>query len=254
MFTLQQSPLAITEVRDIRGRRRSSSTMPGFRKGISPKTKGKKFPPDPIAVEDIFKLIKACEPPNYPKPRLDQQLGALRLQALIALLWRSGLRISEALALEERDLNRHDFSITVRHGKGDKRRVSAMDEWGWQALEQWRIARKELPYGALFCVLTGSTAGRSVHASDIRRQLRRAAKRAGLRRRANPHCFRHEHAVELWREGIDVYRIQQQLGHARLDVTALYLRSVSPIELLEPIGKRTRPMMPVPHTKYLPTR
>lgn len=62
----------------------------------------------------------------------------------------------------------------------------------------------------------------------------------------NPHSFRHAHAVELWREKVDVYTIQQQLGHARLDVTANYLRGVAPVEILEPIGHRRPPMMAVP--------
>src|ERR1700685_1855901 len=83
---------------------------------------------------------------------------------------------------------------------------------------------------------TPVTKGRTL--PDARRQLREGAKRAGLRRRANPHCFRHAHAVELWREKIDVYTIQQQLGHARLDVTANYLRGVGAMEILEPIAHR----------------
>jgi site-specific recombinase XerD len=98
----------------------------------------------------------------------------------------------------------------------------------------------------IFCVLSGPTAGQPMSDTDARRQLRATAARAGLRRRANPHSFRHAHAVELWRENIDVYTIQQQLGHARLDVTANYLRGVAPVEILEPIGRRRAPMMAVP--------
>jgi site-specific recombinase XerD len=170
------------------------------------------------------------------------------LRALIVVLWRTGLRISEALALEERDLNHRDLAITVRRGKGGKRRVVAMDEWGWQQLATWLTLRRDLPFGAVFCVLAGKTAGRPISDSDARRQLRQAAARAGLRQRANPHSLRHQHAVELWREGIDVYTLGQQLGHARLDITALYLRGIAPVELLEPIGKRRPPMMPIPPT------
>lgn len=121
-----------------------------------------------------------------------------------------------------------------------------MDEWAWRELDKWIAMRAEIPFGAVFCVLSGPTAGSSMSDSDARRQLRKAAARAGLRRRANPHSLRHQHAVELWREGIDVYTLQQQLGHARLDVTASYLRGVAPVELLEPIGRRRPPMMQVP--------
>ena len=205
--------------------------------------KGKKFPPDPIRVEHIVKLMCACTPL---KPGATAELSALRLRALIATLWRTGLRISEALALEERDLLRQDMAIVVRHGKVDKRRLVAMDEWGWQELENWLSVRERLPHGSgtIFCIVRGTSAGfRALSDSDVRRQFREAAARAGILRRANPHSFRHEHAVELWREGIDVYTIQQQLGHARLDVTAIYLKGIAPVELLEPIGRLRRPPM-----------
>jgi site-specific recombinase XerD len=53
----------------------------------------------------------------------------LRLRALVVVLWRAGLRISEALALAETDLEHSRGSVLVRHGKGDKRREVGMDEW-----------------------------------------------------------------------------------------------------------------------------
>jgi len=121
-----------------------------------------------------------------------------------------------------------------------------MDAWAWRELEKWTTARAELPFGAVFCVLSGPTAGQGMSDSDARRQLRRAAQKAGLRRRANPHSFRHGHAVELWREGVDTFALSTQLGHARLDVTAHYLSGLAPVEILEPIGQRAAPMMPVP--------
>lgn len=228
---------------DKRGRKRSPAAEAGYHAGRIPVTKGRSFPPDPIQVEDIVSLLDACKP--WRKGRA-AELSAMRLRALIVVLWRSGLRISEALALEDRDLNPRDFAITVRKGKGGKRRISAMDEWAWRELETWTAARAELPFGAIFCVLSGATAGQPWSASSARGSLREAAKCAGLRRRANPHCFRHAHAVELWREEIDVYTIQQQLGHARLDVTANYLRGVAPVEILASIGHRKPPTMPVP--------
>jgi site-specific recombinase XerD len=239
-------PDAPARTLDRRGRLRSPAAMPGFHTGRAPVTKGRTLPPDPIQVEDIVSLLDACKP--WRKGRA-AELAAMRLRALTILLWRTGLRISEALALEEWDLRRGELAVTVRHGKGDKRRISAMDEWAWQQIETWLTARQELPFGAIFCILSGPTAGQPWSDSDARRQLRETAKKAGLRRRANPHSFRHAHAVELWREKIDVYTIQQQLGHARLDVTANYLRGVGAMEILEPIAHRPTPMMAVPSVK-----
>lgn len=207
--------------------------------------KGKRFPPDPPPVEDIVTVLGACIPLI---PGRFGELSAMRLRAMIALLWRTGLRCSEMLALEERDLMRQDMALVVRHGKGDKRRISAMDEWGWRELGAWLDERAQLPAGPVFCVVRGASAGQALTDADVRRQFREIGHRAGLRRRFHPHGLRHAHAVELWREGIDVYTIQQQLGHVRLDVTAAYLRSVAPVELLDPIGRRRPPMMLIPTT------
>jgi site-specific recombinase XerD len=76
-----------------------------------------------------------------------------RLRGLVAALWRAGLRIDEALALHEADLDRHRGSLLVRRGKGRRRREVEMDDWGWQELEPWLSARVMLPVGPLFCVV-----------------------------------------------------------------------------------------------------
>ena len=73
--------------------------------------------------------------------------------------------------------------MLVRHGKGGKRREVGMDDWGWQQLDPWLKFRMELPVGALFCVISGPTAGRPWSAAAARTQFRRLALRAGVRRR-----------------------------------------------------------------------
>jgi integrase len=55
-----------------------------------------------------------------------------RTLSLIAILWRAGLRISEALALTESDLDPKNGSVLVRAGKGGKRRMVGMDDWTWE--------------------------------------------------------------------------------------------------------------------------
>ena len=83
-----------------------------------------------------------------------------RMRGLTVVLWRAGLRISEALGLSERDLDPARGAIVVRHGKGGKRREIGMDEWGWAQLRPWLAHRASLPIGALFCVISGPTRGR----------------------------------------------------------------------------------------------
>lgn len=236
-------PDAPARTLDRRGRLRSPAAMPGFHTGRAPVTKGRKFPPDPPRAIEVVELLEACKPW---RERRAAELSTLRLRALVIVLWRTGMRISEALNLEERDLDQEHLAITVREGNGGKRRMCAVDRWAWQEFGPWLAARQEITFGAIFCVLSGPTAGQPWSDSDARRQLREATKRAALRRRMNPHSFRHGFTVDARREGIDVDALQRQLGHARLDITQEYLRSILTTEVLEPISQRAAPMMPVP--------
>jgi integrase len=87
-----------------------------------------------------------------------------RVRAMIVVLWRAGLRIQEALALAEHDLDRRRGSLLVRNGKGGRRREVGMDQWGWEQLRPWLSARAELPVGPLFCIIDGPTRGRPCQA------------------------------------------------------------------------------------------
>ena len=105
---------------DAAGRRRSPATMPGFHCGRPPRNKGLRYPADPPAVEEIVAVMRVA----------GETLHGLRTRALIVVLWRAGLRISEALALAESDLDRSRGAVLVRQGKGGKRREVGMDPWG----------------------------------------------------------------------------------------------------------------------------
>jgi integrase len=70
------------------------------------------------------------------------------------------LRISEALALAESDLDRTRGAVLVRRGKGGKRREVGMDRWAWEQLDPWIKTRAALPVGALYCVHRGAGEGR----------------------------------------------------------------------------------------------
>jgi hypothetical protein len=149
-----------------------------------------------------------------------------RLNGLIVVLWRAGLRIHEALSLMESDLDPRRGSILVKHGKGDRRREVGMDAWAWSAIQPWLAERAKLPVGPLFCVLVGPTRGHRWSESAARLELHRTAIRAGVRRRVAPHQLRHAHAVELLHEGIPLPMIQRQLGHSHLSTTGTYLQGI----------------------------
>lgn len=170
--------------------------------------------------------------------------AGLRVRALIVVLWRAGLRVSEALALTEGDLEAGRGAILVRQGKGGRRREVGMDDWGWRQLDPWLKHRLRLPVGALFCVLSGPTAGRPWSAAAVRTQLRRLAEQAGVRRRFAPHQLRHAHAVEMAREGVPLNVIQRQLGHADLGITSVYLQGIDSGEIVDVVHGRHAPVIP----------
>jgi integrase len=97
-----------TTLLDICGRRRSPATRPDFHQSRPPRNKGLRYPADPPTVEEIIAVMRAA----------GDDADAVRLRGLIVVLWRAGLRISEALALTESDLDSTRGAILVRHGKG----------------------------------------------------------------------------------------------------------------------------------------
>jgi integrase len=219
---------------DAAGRRRSPATLPGFHAGRPPRNKGRRYPADPPTIEEIVAVMRHA----------GNGLHGQRLRGLIVVLWRAGLRIHEALALNEGDLDRRRGSLLVRRGKGGRRREVGMDDWGWERLRPWLEQRNSMPIGPLFCVIDGPTRGRPWAAPAVRTQLRRLAGEAGVRRRFAPHQLRHAHAVEMAREGVPLNVIQRQLGHANLRVTSVYLRGIDSEEIINAVHARRAPMMP----------
>lgn len=163
---------------------------------------------------------------------------------MIAVLYRGGLRISEALALTETDVDRARGSVLIRHGKGDRRREVRMDDWGFEHLNRWLAHRVELPVGPLFCIIDGPTRGRAWPSTAVRGELRTLAAQAGVRRRFAPHQLRHAHAAKLAREGVPINIIQRQLGHTDLGTTSTYLQGIDPSEIVNTVHSRHPPMMP----------
>ncbi len=218
---------------DATGHRRSPATMPGYHRGRPPRNKGLRCPADPPMVEEILAVMRAAG---------DRADGA-RLRALIVMLWRAGLRIGEALDLAETDLDPGRGAVLVRKGKGGRRREVGMDRWAWQQLEPWRQFRARLPVGTFLCVIHGSTAGRHWEQSAARKQLRRTAAAAGVRRRFAPHKLRHAHAIEMAHEGAPLVVIQRQLGHANLGITSVYLQGIDSSEIIDTVHGRPAPVI-----------
>jgi site-specific recombinase XerD len=225
--------MTVSAVLDAAGRRRSPATMPGYHAGRPHRDKGRLCPANPPTVEEIVAVMRAARDDRYGD----------RLRALIVVLWRSGLRVAEALALGEADRDPRRGSLLVRYGKGGRHREIGMDAWGSEQLRPWLASRLELPVGSLFCVIDGPTRGRPWSSANVRVEFRRLASQAGIRRRFAPHQLRHAHAVELAREGVPLNVIQRQLGHANLGTTSIYLQGIDIEEIIATVHARRAPMM-----------
>ena len=215
-------------------RRRSPATLPGYHTGRPAPNKGRRYPADPPRPEEIIAVMREAGESRY----------GHRVRALIVVLWRAGLRIGEALALSETDLEPGRGCVVVRSGKGGKRREVGMDEWAWAQLRPWQERRLQLPVGPLFSVIAGPGRGRSWSPTAVRAELRALAARAGVRRRFAPHQLRHAHAVEMAREGVPLNVIQRQLGHCNLGVTSVYLQGIDTAEIIDIVHARHAPMIP----------
>ncbi len=190
----------------------------------------RRLPVEILTEREVRALIHACSP---------RAPTGIRNRALIATLYRSGVRISEALALEPRDLDARAGTLNVRHGKGDQQRTAGMDDDAFALLELWLERRRMLGLARrrhVFCTLQGS----QLTASYVRHLLPRLALKAGLPadKRVHAHALRHTHAYELLAEGARLDVISGQLGHSSLATTHRYLAHIAPHERVAAVRGR----------------
>ncbi|MEL6741912.1 MAG: site-specific integrase, partial [Planctomycetota bacterium] len=159
-------------------------------------TRGKLMPPEVFTEDEVRALIAACS---------TRGVTGHRNRALLAILWRTGVRISEALELRPYDVDFKNGTVRVRLGKGLKPRTTVLSDLDALPLvERWLEEREKLQAvgeGApLFCTLKGTP----TDPSYARHLMPRLAKRAGLERRVHPHGLRHTHAADLALAGAPV--------------------------------------------------
>lgn len=148
-----------------------------------------------------------------------------RDRALLELLYGSGIRRGECLRADLSDLDLAEAVLLVRDGKGRKDRFVPVPRQAARALELYlRAARPELARWSMDPALFLSRFGRRLGPTSIGDILSRHAQAAGVR--AHPHALRHACATHLMRGGADVRHVQELLGHASLQTTALYTRVV----------------------------
>jgi len=140
---------------------------------------------------------------------------ALRNRALLELLYGSGVRVGEAVALDVTDLDLDEMLVTVREGKGRRDRVVPFGPPAARALSTWIQAM-----GGEGAVFRNKRGGR-LSARSAHRIVRDAGVNNGISR-VHPHALRHSCATHLLGAGADLRAIQEQLGHASLSTTQRY--------------------------------
>jgi site-specific recombinase XerD len=192
--------------------------------GTSPyrTNRGRTFKAEVLSRDEVRTLLAQCS---------DSDTGT-RNAAMLATLWRTGCRVSELLALRAKDIDRAAGTLTILRGKGNRRRVVAIDAEGVARIDLWLARRKALGISAhrpVFCSLRG----RPLPASYLRELLPRLAAKAGIEKRTHPHGFRHALAHEMVMNGIPLTIIQRQLGHANANVTSTYLQHIAPGDIVK---------------------
>ncbi|MDC3379338.1 tyrosine-type recombinase/integrase [Planctomycetota bacterium] len=144
-------------------------------------------------------------------------------RALLEVLYCTGVRRGELLALDLFDIDHRERTLFVRAGKGEKPRVLPITPTCYAALcaylEYGRPDLERRPIQALFLSPRGARMG-NIH---LMRVLHRLGDRAGLTKRVTPHCFRRSCATGLLKNGTNLRVIQAILGHSNLETTSVYL-------------------------------
>jgi len=199
----------------------------------TPANKGQKYPAEPLTPDEARRVIGAITGSGP---------LAVRNRALVALLWRSGLRVGEALALRPSDVDERAGTLNVREGKGRKARVAVIDGEALGHLRAWLEVRRRAGINGrapIFCTLANGQgprgagvrrAGLPLDSSYVRRLLPKLGEAAGIEKRVHAHGLRHSHATELVAAGVPLHVIAGQLGHASTATTDTYLAKIAPAE------------------------
>jgi integrase/recombinase XerD len=161
----------------------------------------------------------------------------IRNRALVAMMYRSGLRPGEALGLLVEDFDAEAGTIEVPARKGGARRTTGVDATTRRLVAAWISRRGQRgidPAAPLFCTL----AGQPLKAAYVRELLPRLARRAGIAKRVHPLALRYANAAELAEEGMPAPMIDRHLGVAPAGAARRYRRPVSAQEVAAAVAAR----------------
>lgn len=140
-----------------------------------------------------------------------------RDRALIEVLLSTGIRVAELAALNVQDIDFRDLSVHVKHGKGDKERITFISQVAIQHLYKYLNSRPETGEALFY-----NKDHKPLHEGGIRKLLKRIEKRTDVTN-IHPHRFRKTFATNLYKRGMPIQEIQKLLGHSNINTTMVYI-------------------------------
>lgn len=163
--------------------------------------------PNVLSIEEVQRLLSQPDPS---KPR------GLRDRAMLELLYATGLRVSELVALRQGDVNM-DLRLLRCLGKGSKERIVPIGRPALRALRAYLDSRRDASP-----VLFLGNKGKPLTRVAFWRIIARYARQAGVQMPISPHTLRHSFATHMLDGGADLRAIQELLGHANIVTTQIY--------------------------------
>jgi len=148
--------------------------------------------------------------------RIFEVTNNLKHKCILMLIYSAGLRRSELLNLTFNDIDSERMVIHIYEAKGKKDRISLLSDNLLQLLRQYYKEYRPNKY-----LFEGQNGGK-YSASSVANILKKAARKAGIRKTVTPHMLRHSFATHLLEQGTDLRYIQELLGHASSKTTEIY--------------------------------
>ena len=176
----------------------------------------------PKAAKPLPKALSVEAAQRLLEPREEKSPAGVRDRAMFELLYSSGLRVGELVAIDvgdgRLDLAEGEVSVT---GKGAKTRTVPVGAKAREALAAWLEARAQLAAPGEKALFVGAR-GRRIAPAAVWSRLKAWAKRAGLGQPVHPHMLRHSFATHVLQSSQDLRAVQELLGHASISTTQVY--------------------------------
>ena len=181
---------------------------------VAPPQQGEQLP-DTLSVAEVESLLDSCAGAT--------PVG-VRDRALLELLYATGARVSEVLALNVDDASalEHGAGVLTVTGKGNKQRLVPVGSHAQDALQAYLVrVRPSFATGKSHALFL-NTRGGALSRQSAWTAIKQAAERAGVHKDISPHTLRHSFATHLLEGGADVRTVQELLGHASVTTTQIY--------------------------------